>query len=727
MSIIKKLKREMGMLSVTRAGYSRKMASIWYRKTLNDKKLYKNVYSAEDIKKIHSKGYLCSTLNTLNLTADNTENLISNFDYIYLEPFNNSFTKWLQDMITTNRVLKNHQDVLRKVYFSIIERNGAKLILNEDNQGRKFTVNDIVDAVEKEGVLELRPSFWVSKRARYKMEMKEGKLFINDEESSVEGLTEIIEGIGETSYVVSEYFDIAYNGIESDKALDHYIKFWLANDTKTDSSILCAVMNILWDEVDEEGETVRKSAEMTIDLNDGSFVFEGEKHFVENWTAIKEKMEAICVDFNKLTYFTMSIAVKEEGLFKVLNMSGVPTLPKHEVVESLNSYLVNKVEEKKANRDYSAKDRRAAIKKSRFYKFTEKYGRKGIRPYMQALWMRSLWDDLWETKVSIFKKIWAWKRGFLSFRIEQYGLTEENYKNFLSDYDYHWLNRINNSYQIWVNDKTTFRYILEPFKEYIPQYYYSIFNRNGETDIEIMQDCPEGFSNDFAGMFELLKVKGKLALKPSAGTHGDGFYCMAYENDEFTINGDVMTEEEIVELIHTFKSYYLITEYINMHDDLKAIYPKSVNSIRVMVINEEGHDPKIMQAYMRIGSSKTGFTDNVGYGGICVMVDKETGELYNPETVRDHKFSPCPLHPDTNHPIAGYIPYWDVIKTKIIEICRYMCELEYLGFDIAVTQDGFQVIEINIHQDLHKVPTLDEEVMNFFRRKINNKLRGKGE
>jgi hypothetical protein len=164
-----------------------------------------------------------------------------------------------------------------------------------------------------------------------------------------------------------------------------------------------------------------------------------------------------------------------------------------------------------------------------------------------------------------------------------------------------------------------------------------------------------------------------------------------------------------------------------MHDDLKAIYPKSVNSIRVMVINEEGHDPKIMQAYMRIGSSKTGFTDNVGYGGICVMVDKETGELYNPETVRDHKFSPCPLHPDTNHPIAGYIPYWDVIKTKIVEICRYMCELEYLGFDIAVTQDGFQVIEINIHQDLHKVPTLDEEVMNFFRRQINNKLRGKGE
>ena len=34
--------------------------------------------------------------------------------------------------------------------------------------------------------------------------------------------------------------------------------------------------------------------------------------------------------------------------------------------------------------------------------------------------------------------------------------------------DYHWLNWINNIYQLWVNDKTTFRLMMDPFADYIP-------------------------------------------------------------------------------------------------------------------------------------------------------------------------------------------------------------------------------------------------------------------
>ena len=50
-----------------------------------------------------------------------------------------------------------------------------------------------------------------------------------------------------------------------------------------------------------------------------------------------------------------------------------------------------------------------------------------------------------------------------------------------------------------------------------------------------------------------------------------------------------------------------------------------------------------------------------------------------------------------------------------------MAELEYLGFDIAVTNDGFRVIEINIHQDLHKVATFSDEIKAFFKQKISDK------
>ena len=140
-----------------------------------------------------------------------------------------------------------------------------------------------------------------------------------------------------------------------------------------------------------------------------------------------------------------------------------------------------------------------------------------------------------------------------------------------------------------------------------------------------------------------------------------------------------------------------------------------------MVINKYGYNPQIMQAYMRIGSVESGYTDNVGYGGICVMIDIETGRMYNPEQIIDHKFQPCEVHPDTGVLIEGKIPNWDMMCNKILEICRFMPELEYLGFDIAITDESFQIIEINIHQDLHKVATYSEEIKEYFRDKLENK------
>jgi hypothetical protein len=103
------------------------------------------------------------------------------------------------------------------------------------------------------------------------------------------------------------------------------------------------------------------------------------------------------------------------------------------------------------------------------------------------------------------------------------------------------------------------------------------------------------------------------------------------------------------------------------------------------------------------------------------MVDKETGELYQPETIKDHVFYPCPNHPDTGTPIAGFLPHWDMVRQGVLDICRYLCELEYLGFDVAITEEGFTILEINIHQDLHKVATFTDEMNEFFRRVIDRK------
>ncbi len=171
------------------------------------------------------------------------------------------------------------------------------------------------------------------------------------------------------------------------------------------------------------------------------------------------------------------------------------------------------------------------------------------------------------------------------------------------------------------------------------------------------------------------------------------------------------------------KTSYLVTDFIVLIAALYKIYYKSVNTVRVMVFNEHGYDPKIMQTYMRIGSSKSGYTDNVAYGGVCVMINRETGEMYNPEQLIDHKYISCEKHPDTGSEIKGIVPNWEYMCDNLLKVCRSLPELEYLGFDIAITDTGFQIIEINIHQDLHKVGSFDAEIKDYFSRKMRNKHR----
>lgn len=719
MKLTEKIKREIFMRPFIREGYSRRMAASWYKYVKADNRNYGDRYTAEELASIHRRGFLARSIEKYDLFNNPDCDYITDFEYIFIHPLNNSFSKWIDDMITTSRILSSLPDFHRQIYFSIIKRDGRQCIFRINDETREYTVKDVYELVKEKKILELRPAHWLSKRSRYRLSFEENIFKIDDKESSFEELTQIITA-PDANYIVADYVDLAY-GRFGDKERDGYIKFYVANDCGEQPVILDAYMNLLTEnpEADPEEEDIFDKTVYKIDMQAGTFEFDGI-HKIENWAGIMKGISDTAAVMKQLSFFSVSVHPQDRG-FIFLNFSASPVLPSTGIGDMLNSYLKNKFSERKSHSNLTLSDRVNAIRRSRFYKFVAKHCRPGIRPYMQRLWFNAVKDDLLHTRIGLGKKIWAWKRGFLSYRIWQYGLTEENYKNFLSDYDYYWLNRINNHYQIWINDKTTFRYIFEPFRDYIPKYYFSIFKRNYATNIVKMQDAPAEVPEGYEGIFAMLEKEKMLALKPSSGTHGDGFYCLAYDENGYYVNGQNMTKEEIIEKIESFRSFYLITEYITMNAQLKKIYDKSVNSVRMMVINRNGYDPKIMQAYMRIGSSSTGYTDNVGYGGICVMVDVESGEMYNPERIVNHIFEACPEHPDTGVKIEGKIPNWETVCENVLAMCRYVPEIEYLGFDVAITDEAFQIIEINIHQDLHKVATHSEEIKSFFRDKIKNK------
>ncbi len=342
------------------------------------------------------------------------------------------------------------------------------------------------------------------------------------------------------------------------------------------------------------------------------------------------------------------------------------------------------------------------------YIFALRAKRRGFLDYMYRNWLRGLKDDDKLTFTTAAEKKWAHQRGFYSYRIRQYGLTEENWRQLLSDYDYKRMRPINGKYQKWLWDKISTYYVMAPFRDCFPAYWFR--TENGV----IYPFRPEGGTATADDVLTCLREKGKLAAKPAIASHGDGFLPLSWdtETDQPVIDGETVTAEEFRQRIQGLEKPYLISEFVEMHPELKKIYDKVACSIRVMVI-DRGSGPRVEHAYFRIASGSTGHTDNLATGGIVARVNADTGEYYGAEMLVGHEFRPCDVHPDSGAPLRGTLPNWELVCRRVCEVTAYLTPMEYLGFDIVITADGFRILEINTHQDLHRYPEYPREVKDY--------------
>src|SRR5262249_56599791 len=106
-------------------------------------------------------------------------------------------------------------------------------------------------------------------------------------------------------------------------------------------------------------------------------------------------------------------------------------------------------------------------------------------------------------------------------------------------------------------------------------------------------------------------------------------------------------------------------------------------------------------------------------GGLSCWVDPETGTIG--PGIRKKVRTPQITHPDSGAVVSGAaIPNWSAIKDGMLAVCRALTFLPYVGWDIAVTQDGFRIIEGNSAPDVdlmqvHRPLLADERVRGFYR------------
>lgn len=206
---------------------------------------------------------------------------------------------------------------------------------------------------------------------------------------------------------------------------------------------------------------------------------------------------------------------------------------------------------------------------------------------------------------------------------------------------------------------------------------------------------------NYEGVVSILQNKQvtECVIKLSQDSaHGEGVivcHKIDFDNDTCRIQRYDGTYTNLKDILAD--SPLLFESLIKQNAQFSAFNSSSVNTIRMMTALYPNNTVQLFAAFIKIGRSGSD-VDNAGAGGnVDVAVDIESGRLYNAiefnswqDIVKIHK------HPDSNAQIEGeYINNWKKIVSQVSDYQARIPQLKVIGWDVALTDKGPVIIEIN--------------------------------
>lgn len=177
--------------------------------------------------------------------------------------------------------------------------------------------------------------------------------------------------------------------------------------------------------------------------------------------------------------------------------------------------------------------------------------------------------------------------------------------------------------------------------------------------------------------------QGVVFAKPNQGDQGKGVLKIKAE--------DSKAIEDLLNEIK--KSAYVVEGVIEQDPQIAAINPTSVNTVRAYTLLKKNGETEILGIMLRVGH-KGSHVDNWGSGGVGYDFDIETGICVG--YGRDKKNNPYIFHPDSNVQMVGFrLPNYEQLRQLIIEMTHKVPAARFVGWDIAITPNGYELVEMN--------------------------------
>ena len=190
-----------------------------------------------------------------------------------------------------------------------------------------------------------------------------------------------------------------------------------------------------------------------------------------------------------------------------------------------------------------------------------------------------------------------------------------------------------------------------------------------------------------------LKEGEKLFIKPTNGKGGTDIIVVKRINNKLLLNGEDLGVKKIINTCDK-RHCYIVQYGIHQRADINTINPTSVNTLRA-ITQWRNNRPTMPVCVMRIGRNGKD-VDNSHQGGLSIQVDTQTGKLAEFCT-SEHGGGKYYTHPDSSVIFNDfYIKEWDMINNSILDFAKKIPEIPEIAWDIAITDNGAEAIELNI-------------------------------
>lgn len=380
--------------------------------------------------------------------------------------------------------------------------------------------------------------------------------------------------------------------------------------------------------------------------------------------------EQICALEARICKLENRIAVLEAQICKIKKEAGEPKKKTKKKTEVTAVSTDNAEPEKKLKEDSALVSTDAQKKKSKKAAAKERAAQKKEKYLKQVIEITG-----WDRETALKKMERAQEVAGSSF--EHYAiyrfweLDEETQKTYFTKRDAVILRRKYNTDKALVNALMNKDLCCTKFEEFL-----------GRPWMRTIDMTLESFKEKFAD-------QKKIIYKPISSSGGHGIQVM--ELNECAL-------ETLYENLKALPAG-IIEGYLIQHPLMQQLSVNSVNTIRIVTLraknmpNLEKDKVYFLYSGIRMGQG-TSYVDNLHSGGLMAAVDVETGNVVTGGV--DHKVQMFDVHPGTGAQIKGFtIPFYQEAKQMIENASKTKDVYGLLGWDVAITENGPVLIEIN--------------------------------